>query len=101
MIVKSFRSLEINNDFVIFNTDNSITRHPMSQCTSEFISLYMKTVEKKYKKSHSTELTPPDITTSTTVDPETGDSYIIYTLTYPDPDVEDVSLEDFIIYHSS
>ena len=94
MIVKSFKSLENSSDFVIFK-QNSTIHIPMSQCTSEIISAYMKKVEAKYSASHDTPLTPPDINTSTTTDSETGDSYIIYTLTYPDPEVEDLNINDF------
>lgn len=94
MIVKSFKSLENSNDFVVFKQD-SIAHIPMTQCTSEIISMYMKKVEAKYSATHDEPLTPPDINTSTTTDPETGDTYIIYTLTYPDPEVEDLNINDF------
>lgn len=95
MIVKTFRSLENSNDFVVFRPDNSVSRVPMTQCTSQIISMYMKRVERKYSATHEEPLTPPEITTSTTVDSETGDSYVIFTLTYPDPEVEDLTLEDY------
>lgn len=95
MIVKSFRALENSNDFAVFKSNNTVSRIPMTQCTSEIISTFMKLVEKKYSSTHDTPLTPPDITISSSPDPETGDSFMIYTLTYIDPDVEEPTLEDY------
>jgi len=96
MVVKSFKSLECKDDFVVISASNKIYRYPMSQCTSEIISLYMKKIEKKFSTNHpDLELTPPNIATSTTSDPDTGDNYIIYTLTYPDADVEDLTIDDY------
>lgn len=95
MIVKTFKSLENSNDFVVFRPDNTISKVPLTQCTSQIISMYMKYVEKKWSASHDEPMTPPNIETSTTSDPETGDNYIIFTLTYPDPDVEDLTIDDY------